>query len=522
VATAATRRPGRDAVQELLTQAGQHITRSEYDEAVDCLQQVIAADARHVVAHNLLGVVLCRIGRYQEGGEHFRQAIGIKDSYPDAHFNLGSLLRSQGRFRESEQPLRRALKLKPTLVDAQVSLASTLYLLGQMGEARSMFEKALRVAPRNVEALSGLGQVSALEGRFAEAETWFNRAVEIDPKCPLPWVGLAGLRRMTAADGAWLKGAQASADSGVTPLQEASVRTAIGKYYDQVGDYAQAFRSFKRARELVKTAAVRYDREGQTRFTDSLISTYSHDTLARPQPGASESALPILVVGMPRSGSSLVEQIVASHPAVRGAGEIEFWGRTLAKERSLLQAPPEAPERRRLAQAYLRALTRNFADAERIVDKSLSNSQCLGIIHGVFPKARIINLQRDPIDTCLSCYFQDFPAALNFTLDLSDLAHFYRDHHRLMQHWRSALPPGTLLDVPYDGLIADQEGWTRRILEFLGLPWDERCLSFHSTERSVLTVSSWQVRQKLYNSSVGRWRNYEKFIGPLLELKDLA
>ena len=133
----------------------------------------------------------------------------------------------------------------------------------------------------------------------------------------------------------------------------------------------------------------------------------------------------------------------------------------------------------------------------------------------------MIHVQRDPIDTCLSCYFQDFPPALNFTFDLADLAHYYRVRARMMEHWRSVLPPGTLLDVPYEELIADQEGWTRRILEFLGLPWDERCLSFHSTERSVLTASYWQVRQKVYNSSVGRWRHYKKFVGPLLDLSNL-
>jgi hypothetical protein len=149
------------------------------------------------------------------------------------------------------------------------------------------------------------------------------------------------------------------------------------------------------------------------------------------------------------------------------------------------------------------------------------NSDLLGVVHCVFPQARVIYVRRDPVDTCLSCFFQAFPPALSFTKDLSDLAHFYREHRRLIEHWRGALPPGTLLDVPYEQLIADQEGWSRRILDFIGLPWDERCLNFHVSERHVLTASSWQVRQKLYKSSVGRWRNYEKFLGPLLELRGL-
>jgi hypothetical protein len=142
------------------------------------------------------------------------------------------------------------------------------------------------------------------------------------------------------------------------------------------------------------------------------------------------------------------------------------------------------------------------------------------VIHSVFPNARIIYMRRDPIDTCLSCYFQPFSAALNFTMDLSDLAHHYREHQRLMAHWRAALPPGTILDVPYAELVADQEGWTRRILDFIGLEWDQRCLDFHSTKRAVVTASYWQVRQRIYNDSVQRWRNYRKFIGPLLDLRE--
>ena len=158
----------------------------------------------------------------------------------------------------------------------------------------------------------------------------------------------------------------------------------------------------------------------------------------------------------------------------------------------------------------------------RIVDKSLFNVDYLGVIHSVFPNSRIVYVRRDPIDTCLSCYMQDFPPALNFTFDLSDVAHYYRLRVRLIEHWRGALPPGTMLDVPYEELIADQEGWTRKILNFLGLEWDERCLNFYETKRAVVTASFWQVRQKVYRDSVQRWRHYEKFIGPLLALKDLC
>jgi hypothetical protein len=232
---------------------------------------------------------------------------------------------------------------------------------------------------------------------------------------------------------------------------------------------------------------------------------------------------PVFVVGMMRSGTSLVEQIIASHPAAAALGELRFWNDVVRSNEALSrQQPPAEALRNKLAQDYLDLLDRHGASALRIVDKTPVNSDYLGLIHAVFPNARIISMCRDPIDTCLSCYFQQFSPALNFTMDLKDLAHYYREQQRLMAHWRTVLAPGAILDVPYAGLIAEQEAWSRRMLEFIGLPWDPRCLDFHRTERPVVTASYWQVRQKLYGDSLQRWRNYRKFIGPLLKLRELA
>jgi hypothetical protein len=189
-------------------------------------------------------------------------------------------------------------------------------------------------------------------------------------------------------------------------------------------------------------------------------------------------------------------------------------------ETVLRREPPGEALTRKLAAGYLRVLAGHSKDAARVVDKAPLNADYLGVIHRVFPHARVIYVRRDPIDSCLSSYFQQFSQDLDFTMDLSDLAHYCGEHQRVMAHWRSMLPSETLLDVPYAALVADQEAWSRRIVNFLGLEWDERCLDFHRTERTVATASYWQVRQKIYKSSVGRWRNYEKFIGPLLALRD--
>jgi hypothetical protein len=248
---------------------------------------------------------------------------------------------------------------------------------------------------------------------------------------------------------------------------------------------------------------------------------YTREALARAAAAGSDSQRPVFVVGMPRSGTSLVEQIIASHPSARGAGELGFWSDAVHKhEQQLRREPIGEPLQGKLASSYLQVLTAQASDGTRVVDKATINTDYLGVIHAVFPKARMIYVRRDPIDTCLSCYFQQFSPDLNFAMDLPDLAHFYAQHQRLLTHWRSALPPGVMLEVPYSELVAQQELWTRKIVEFLGLQWDDRCIDYTTTQRTVLTSSYWQVRQKMYKTSLGRWRHYEKFISPLLGLRD--
>ena len=521
-ASAPADRPNTSTAQYLLTQGNESLAQGAYAEAITSYGRLLELNPRHANACNNLGAALCKVGRYTEAEQHFRRAIDLKPGYSDAHSNLGSVLGWRGHFRESEDSLRRALKLKPNHVDARSTLGLTLLSLGRPSDAKAHFEEALKIAPRHAYALLGMGQVAKAEGRFDDAEALFRRALEADPNMPGAWAALVGLRKMRS-DAGWLSRAEEIAASGIAPLEEAGVRFAIGKYYDDVADFNRAFHSYKRANGLLKAIAGDYERDARTRFVDDLIRVYTRETISRMEGGTSASVKPIFVVGMMRSGTSLAEQIIASHPAVKGAGELTFWGDAVHRhEAAIRQGPLGEPLRKKLAQDYLRTLTGRAVDALRIVDKAPVNSDYLGVIHSVLPKARIIYMRRDPIDTCLSCYFQQFSPALNFTQDLSDLAHYYREHQRLIAHWRTVLPPGTILDVPYEELIADQQGWTRRILDFLGLEWDERCLHFQDTQRTVATSSFWQVRQKIYKDSVQRWRNYKRFIGALRDLKDLA
>ena len=511
------------SVRSLLARADAAVARGDHEDVVESYQQLLKLKPRHLMARNNLGVALWKLGQYHEAAEQFRRAAGIQSTFPDAQFNYGTMLRLTGHIVESELPLRRALKLDPRNLEAQVSLGLTLVLLGRLHDAAEFFEKALKVSSNHPGALVGLGRIASLEGRFDDAETQYRRALAVDKNLPTAWSGLVELRRVTAADGDWLKGAEKIASSGIAPTEEVDLRFAIGKYCDDNGQFERAFRSFKRGNEILKMSAERYDAGLRQRFVDDLIRAYPQQALAQPSAGASDSTRPLFVVGMMRSGTTLVEQIISSHPEVHGAGELPFWSHAVAKHELVVrQGKVDESLKSILAAGYLKTLERCSADALRVTDKSTFNSDYLGLIHSVFPNARILYVQRDPIDTCLSCYFNQLSSAQNFTLDLADLAHYYREHQRVVTHWRSVLPAGTLMSVPYAELVEDQEKWTRKILEFIGLEWDERCLDYHTSERPVLTASFWQVRQRLYTGSVGRWRRYEKFIGPLRDLRDLA
>jgi tetratricopeptide (TPR) repeat protein len=462
------------------------------------------------------------MGHFKEAEIYFRRAVDVEPEFADAHSGLGYALQALGRFGQAEASIRRAIQYNPEDIGVQCSLGRALLLLGRSREAEACFLRVLEATPSQLDAVLGLGDIARFEGRFEEAEALYRQAFDSNPRLSGVWASLALLRKMSTTDGAWLKKAEEIAASGIATTEEVGLRFSIGKYWDDVGDFDHAFQSYQHANELLKTTARKYNRNARTAFVDDMVRVYSKETMHKARTGASASKRPIFVVGMPRSGTSLVEQIIASHPRVKGAGELGFWTEVLLEHVALIRQSllPEQI-RKNAAEAYLGLLAELSDDSLHVVDKAPVNSEYLGIIHSVFPSARVIYTGRDAIDTCLSCYFQYLSPALSYTMDLSDLVHYYREHHRLMAHWRTVLAPGTLLDVPYEGLVADQEGWTRKILHFLDLDWDARCLEFHRTARQVTTSSSWQVRQKIYSSSVRRWRNYEKFVGPLLELRQL-
>ncbi|HTN93507.1 MAG TPA: sulfotransferase, partial [Gallionella sp.] len=310
-----------------------------------------------------------------------------------------------------------------------------------------------------------------------------------------------------------------------------SLHFALGKCYDDTGDYAKAFPHFMAGCKM-KRAKLAYDPANAERQFAGLMEIFDRAALERLRGAGDPSALPVFVLGMPRSGTTLTEQIIASHPDVHGAGELHdllrIAERNIAGMTTAIPFPDNlrALDRQTLAAwgaEYAAGLKQRAPEAERITDKMPANYFAVGLIHLMLPNAKIIHVNRNPVDTCLSCYTRLFNRKQEHTYDLAELGRYYVQYARLMQHWRNVLPAGAFLDVKYEDIVADQEAQARKLIAYCGLEWNEACLDFHNTKRSIRTASVTQVRQPIYTSSVERWRHYEEFLGPLLDaLGDLA
>jgi tetratricopeptide (TPR) repeat protein len=506
--------------------------------------------------HNNLGTTLLDVGRKEEALSCYLRAVALKPDYADAYRNLGNAYYALERFEEAKESYECALRIAPrnkivlnTLGSihrerGQAELAVMLFLkaievddcyaeahtnLGMAFKTLEQFElaiqhlkRAVEIDPKCAQAFTTLGAMSVDRGDFVQAELNFRKALESDPEQPEAWAMLARMRRMNQEDRDWLVKAEELATRPLPARQVATLHFAMGKYHDDVGDYAAAFSHYAKANAVKKTVTPDYDRKNQEGVIDALISAYPQDVVATLHPGSSPSLRPLFIVGMPRSGTSLTEQIMASHPEVFGAGELRFWNELIVKHKDAVLTGVFFPEfLTQMARDCEANLDRFDRQASRVVDKMPGNFLNIGFIHAVFPNVRFIHMQRNPVDTCLSIYFQNFNKDHAYANDLEDLAHYYGQYHRLMEHFRSVFPEDILLEVPYEALIEDQEVWTRKIIDFIGLDWDDACLSFHKTKRKVGTASNRQVRQKIYKTSKERWRRYEDFVGPLLPLLKL-
>jgi tetratricopeptide (TPR) repeat protein len=485
------------------------------DAAVASYRRALELRPEAASVHSNLGDALRELGLPADAASSCRRALEIDPRHAGAHNGLGNALLELGLPEEAAARYRRALEIKPDFAAAHVNLGGVLRTLARPEEAQASAHRALAADAGAAAGWVLLGDLHADAGRFADAETAFRRAVALDPGSAEAWAGIASQRRMTAADAPWLAEAERLVAAALPARRELTLRYAMGKYFDDLQDYDRAFGEYRRANELARLVTPSYDRDAWSGRVAERIATYDRARLERGRAAEPRGAGAVFIVGMPRSGTTLAEQILASHPSVFGAGELSFWERAAARRDE--SVPPAT-----LANDYLAHLAALAPGALRVVDKMPANFLHLGLIHAALPQARILHLQRDPLDTCLSIHFQQFRTAHPYAHDLGELAHHYNGYRRLMRHWRSALPEGVLLEVPYERLVEDPESWSRRMLDFLGLPWDPVCLDFHLARRTVTTASKWQVRQKISRGSVGRWRHYARFLDPLIAGLDAA
>jgi tetratricopeptide (TPR) repeat protein len=529
-----------------------------FDEAIAALMRTVQLRPQLGDGHLNLGVALHAKGDLRGGYAALARAVELAPDIAEAHYRIARVLVALEFFEEAISAFREAARLQPEALAIQLELAETLRRYRHVPEsieiyerlsarhpgaleplngiglglleqsdfegARRMFAKALALDPRSADTHFNMGFSFQLQGRFEEARRWHEKVLALQPDHAAAHYNLVKSRKGKASDEQRREIEQVLRLATLSVDQRVALNFALANVRDELGDYDAAFAAYKAANDLKKSTML-YHPDEFTAYVDRVIATFTSELFAEKADFGDASELPAFILGMPRSGTSLVEQIAASHPQVHGAGELDDLRRIAQAISADLGTSTTYPEVVRLldraatraaAEAYIAELRKHSRTAARVTDKLPQNFPRIGLIRVLFPRARIVHCMRDPLDTCVSCYFQEFAHGQPYAYDLDHLGRHYRDYQRLMAHWRRVLP-GSVLGIPYEALIADQEGWSRKLIAFLGLPWDDRCLAFYEKERLVRTASFWQVRQPIYASSIGRWRRYAKHLAPLFD-----
>ena len=450
--------------------------------------------------------------------------LGLEPHRINAMINLGTALARLGQIDKALAWHRQAATLAPDNAAAHMALAQTSRALHDVDGSIAACERVLLLAPDHADVRVTLASNLAAQGDFVAAERYCREALALKPASAEAGQLLAGIRA-PVEDGDELPRLRARLDDAAAPRRERIVAgMALGSLLDRNEEHDAAFAAFAAANRMLRAqwaeAGRSFNAAAERAHVDWCIATFTPKMFETTASWGDPSELPVFVVGMPRSGTSLVEQIAASHKLVFGAGERNDIG-------TIFHVPRDGAVASRYAQwgarevraaasghvALLRALGR---DAARVIDKMPDNIRLLGRIAVLFPRARIVVCRRDLRDVGLSCHFQQFAHGNAWTTDLAELAERARLIERLLAHWLTVLPD-RILQVRYEDLVTNPEPESRRLIDFLGLQWDPACLAFHETKRPVMTASMWQVRQPVYRGSIGRWRNYRAHLGPLLE-----
>ncbi|MCH9000434.1 MAG: sulfotransferase, partial [Proteobacteria bacterium] len=494
--------------------------RGKLDAAKAAYRRALNANPDCIEALNALGEVLSGERAYDAAADHLEKARALEPDNPETLAVLAPVLAWLSRHDEAVSLAETCLVLGPDRPRSHCAMGWALHLKGDSAGAVPHFEKALAIDSRLVEGYLGLGTTLQSLGKLDEAVEQFRKCLSIEPSNGEALWYLSRNLKLGTEDPEPAQLEQALTRTRLSTTERMTLNFAAGKMYDDSDAVDKAFEHYKLANDLMDAE---FDPQDWVAQVTALIEICDAGFFEKSEGYGVSSELPVFIVGMPRSGTTLIEQILASHPDVFGAGElnqIRAGTKRLPASLGTEEAYPDCLPKvdkdtvRSLAAEYLETLRGLSPDAARITDKMPGNFLHLGFIALLFPQARVIHCLRDPLDVCVSNYVTRFTAGLPYTFDLTNLGLYYRQYERLMGHWRHVLPI-PMLEVRYEDLIADQAGVSRQLIDFCGLAWDDRCLAFHKTERAVLTASYQQVRQPIYSNSIGRWRRYEKHLGPL-------
>jgi tetratricopeptide (TPR) repeat protein len=489
-------------------------------EAEYCYQLVLRDNPKHPDALNLLATLAVEAGQFLTAIELFQKLVKAVPKNPVYRNNLANCYIRSSRPEQALPQLRKVLAGNPKMSEALYNMARAYRAMGKGQEAERTYHRMLSFEPDSTLARIGLAEVLTDLGRMDEATAVFRAVIADTPNSVEAYAGLMAAHKFSADDKE-LEAIQKLLEPGSGDIsQQTALHHAAGKIYNDLGQYDEAFEHFAKAKEIVSR---KFDIASYQRFIEKTCQLYTVPFFLERSQYGDTSQRPVFIVGMPRSGTTLTEQILASHSKVSGAGELVDLQRI---ERSITETKREtdsyfkmiagltANQALQHANAYQDTLKRHSRVSLRVVDKMPHNFELLGLIALLFPKARIIHCRRNPIDTCISCFTHNFSEAHGYNSDLSNLGLYYREYAKLMSHWSKVLPL-QIFDLEYEQMVADQEATTRQLIDFLGLEWEDSCTRFHLTERAVSTPSRWQVRQPIYKSSVQRWRRFEPHLGPL-------
>ncbi len=487
-------------------------------DAVAALQRAVAADPSYTDAHFRLGIALETLGDIGGAIIAYDRATELRASLTEAWFRAGALVYMLGHREEAIGCFRRAASTGGKTSFGRLGRARALLTEDRNHEAEQVLRQTLSLDPGNAMAHDLLGNLLSEFGRFDEARQCFERAVAIAPLLAGSYYDLVRCRPVTDDDEGLLQRMEAAfATPGLEAAQRLRLHLALGKAAEDLGDYALAMQHFDAA-DAVRRNSASFDSAAFAIQIDRLMARCTPELIGRAPELGSDDATPVLIIGMPRSGTTLVEQIVSSHPDVAAGDELHFWNERGAAWHRSGGGGNETTFFAKAAADYLGVLRAIAPTAARVTDKMPFNFLWAGLIHVAFPRAIIIHCRRTPVDTALSIHQTYFHSGLAFPTGGAELVAYFHNYQRLIDHWRRVLPSDRFIEVDYEELTRVPEPVIRRIIASCGLSWNDACLRPECNPRAVKTPSKWQTRQPIYRTSVARWRRYEPWLGPLRAL----